>query len=44
MIIFEEADTFWSPRLTQFDPIITTRVADPADQCVFDSFLVFWHL
>ena len=30
MIIFEEADTFWSPRLTQFDPIITS-VADPAD-------------
>ena len=44
MIIFEEADTFWSPRLTQFDPIITTSVADPADRCVFDSFLVFWHL
>ena len=30
MIIFEETDTFWSPRLTQFDPIITS-VADPAD-------------
>ena len=30
MIIFEEADTFWSPRLTQFDLIITS-VADPAD-------------
>ena len=31
MMIFEEAGTFWTPRLTQFDPIITTSVADPAD-------------
>ena len=29
-MIFEETGTFWSPRLTQFDLIITS-VADPAD-------------
>ena len=29
-MIFEETGTFWSPRLTQLDLIITS-VADPAD-------------